>query len=188
MADQNTFEETALPLMSVLRMYAFHLTHNSEKAKDLLQDTLFNAFRFWSQFQEGTNVKGWLCQIMRNISINRYRKEIKEPARICYEEHHLPCNVSQEMAFEDFRMQEKPYDEIFGDEIVGSIKSIKEDFRTAVLLYDVRGLNYDEIAEQTGCPVGTVRSRMHRGRKLLKKKLFSYAWRNGYVTQTQGSG
>jgi RNA polymerase sigma-70 factor, ECF subfamily len=175
------FEQAALPHMADLQTYALHLTMNSDNAKDLLQDTYLKAFRFWRQFEKGTNIKAWLCRIMKNSHINRYRKESKEPKRICYEEYHLPHNMAQQTSYAHKHMSKQSYDDLFGDEIVRSIESMKVSFREVILLCDVEGLSYEEIAKTIGCPMGTVRSRLHRSRQLLKKRLFAYARDNGYI-------
>jgi RNA polymerase sigma-70 factor, ECF subfamily len=185
MAENSTFEETALPLRTTLRKFAMHLTNNSENANDLLQDTFLNAFRFWNQFQQGTNIRGWLHQIMRNVFINRYRKEIKEPGKVSYEEYHLPSDALQEAVVDECGILERGCDEIYGDEVLRSIESMSDTFRNVVLLCDGEGFNYDEIARLLDCPVGTVRSRIHRGRKLLRHKLFAYARSQGYLAKDQ---
>jgi RNA polymerase sigma-70 factor (ECF subfamily) len=167
--------------MVVLQNYAFHLTMNSENAKDLLQDTFIKAYRFWGHFENGTNVKAWLYRIMKNSYINYYRKEIRQPKKVEYKEYHLPYNSMQETSFAHKHILEKSYDELFGDEIACSFKSLSDSFRDIIFLSDVEGLSYEEIANIVDCPIGTVRSRLHRGRKLLRKKLFHYAQKNGYI-------
>ena len=177
------FEQTALPHMTILHAYALHLTLNSDHAKDLLQDTYIKAFRFWDNFETGTNVKAWLFCIMKNSYINLYRKEIKEPKKVEYQEHHLPYSTTQEVSFDQNYLPEKACDQIFGDEITRSIESLKNSFRDVLILSDVEGCTYEEIANIVGCPIGTVRSRLYRGRSQLKKKLFNYARNNRYILQ-----
>jgi len=179
--NHRVFEQTALPHIPVLRTYALHLTLNSENAKDLLQETYLKAYKFWGNFEKGTNVKAWLYCIMRNSYINLYRKETRGPKKIEYQEHHLPYSTTQETSFDHKHLPEKNYDEIFGDEIARSIESLKDSFRNIVLLSDVEGLTYKEIAKVIDCPVGTVRSRLYRGRSQLRKKLSKYAKKNGYI-------
>ena len=181
MMDHINFERSALPHMTILHNYAFHLTMNSENAKDLLQDTYIKAYRFWGHFETGTNVKAWLYRIMKNSYINYYRKEIREPKKVEYKEYHLPYNSIQETYLAHKHKPEKSYNEIFGDEIACSLESLNDSFRNVIVLSDVEGLSYEEIANMVDCPIGTVRSRLHRGRKLLKKKLFNYAKENGYI-------
>jgi RNA polymerase sigma-70 factor (ECF subfamily) len=183
MMNHDDFEQAALRHMPVLQNYALHLTMDSENAKDLLQDTYLKAYRFWGHFEKGTNIKAWLCRIMKNSHINRYRKGKNEPTKVCYEEYHLPHGMTQETLFAHRHMMAKTYDEVFGDEIIRSIESMKDTFRDIIFLSDVEGLTYEEIAKTVGCPMGTVRSRLHRSRKLLKKKLLAYARDNGYITK-----
>ncbi|MGD1044157.1 MAG: sigma-70 family RNA polymerase sigma factor [Bacteroidota bacterium] len=179
--NRHNFEQTALPHMTVLHTYAIHLTMNSENAKDLLQETYLKTYRFWGNFENGTNIKAWLYCIMKNSFINLYRKETREPKKVEYKEYHLPYNTIQETSFAHKHMIEKSYDEIFGDEIARSLESLNDSFRNILILSDIEGLSYEEIANTIDCPIGTVRSRLHRGRKLLKKKLFNYARDNRYI-------
>ena len=172
MMNHRIFEQTALPHMTILHAYALHLTLNSDHAKDLLQETYIKAYRFWDNFKTGTNVKAWLFCIMKNSYINCYRKEKKGPKKVQYEECNLPHNTLQEASFDQKYLLEKPYDEIFGDEITRSIESLKDSFRNILILSDVEGLTYEEIAKVIDCPIGTIRSRLFRGRSQLKKKLF----------------
>ena len=181
--NQRIFEQTALQHKSILQAYALHLTMNSENAKDLLQETYLKAYRFWDNYDTGTNIKAWLYCIMKNSYINLYRKEKNEPKKVQYEEWHLPYNTIQETSFEQKHFAETTSDEIFGDEIAGSIESLKDSFRNIIILSDVEGRTYEEIANIVGCPIGTVRSRLHRGRKQLRKKLFKYARNNRYILQ-----
>jgi RNA polymerase sigma-70 factor, ECF subfamily len=183
MMNHRIFEQAALPHMAILRAYAFHLTMNSEHAKDLLQDTYLKAYRFWGNFEKGTNIKSWLYCIMKNSYINLYRKEIKEPKKVEYQDYHLPYSTTQEISFDQKHLPEKTYNEIFGDEIARSIESLKDSFRNILILSDVEGHTYEEIANIVDCPVGTVRSRLYRGRSQLRKKLFNYAKKNGYILQ-----
>jgi len=183
MINHRVFEQTALPHMIVLHNYAFQLTRDSDNAKDLLQETYLKALRFWGNFENGTNIKAWLYCIMKNSYINLYRKEIKEPKKEEYQDHHLPYNTTQETLFWKEHLPEKKYNEIFDDEITRSIESLNDPFRDILILSDVDGLTYNEIAKVTHCPIGTVRSRLFRGRSLLRKKLANYAKKNGYVIQ-----
>ncbi len=177
---KNNFEKIALPHMNMLYSYALHLTMNSDNAKDLLQDTYLKAFRFWDKYEEGTNIKGWLYQIMKNSYINFYRKKTKEPRKIEYDEnlygHHAAGKADGIGSFKTH----KSYEDLFEDEIYSSINSLPQDFKTVVLLSDLEDLSYEEIAKIVKCPIGTVRSRLHRGRRQLQKKLFDYAKGHGF--------
>jgi RNA polymerase sigma-70 factor (ECF subfamily) len=184
MVNCDSFEQTALPHMNVLRNYALHLTLDSQNADDLLQDTYLKAYRFWGRFEKGSNIKAWLCRIMKNSYINRYRKGKHTPTQICYEECHSPHNMTPEVLYTHQPAVEKSCEEVFGDEIIRSIESMNDMFGRIIMLADVHGLSYEEIAKSVGCPMGTVRSRLHRARKILKKKLFTYARSNGFIPKT----
>jgi RNA polymerase sigma-70 factor (ECF subfamily) len=184
MVNRDEFEQTALPSMNVLHKYALHLTSNSEKANDLLQETYLKAFRFWSRFRTGTNINAWLFRIMKNSYINRYRTERSRPPHISYEEHHVPPHADHESSLPYQSTREHSYDTQVGDEILHSLQSIDETYRNVVILGDLEGLSYKEIADTLDCPIGTVRSRLHRGRKLLKERLFAFAKGNGYIPRT----
>jgi RNA polymerase sigma-70 factor, ECF subfamily len=183
MVNYNNFEQTTLPHRTLLYNYAFYITRNSDDANDLLQETFLKAFRFWHNFENGTNVKAWLYRIMKNSYINYYRKETREPKKVEYKEYHLPYDTIQETSFAHKHVLNKTYDEIFGDEIARSLQSLNDSFRDIIVLSDIEGLSYEEIANTIDCPIGTVRSRLHRGRKLLRKKLFAYAKANGYISK-----
>lgn len=181
MVNYDDFEQTALSQMNILHKYALHLTMNSENAKDLLQDTYLKAYRFWGHFRKGTNVNAWLYRIMKNSYINRYRRERNRPTHVPYEEYHLPHHASQYTSLPRNPTQDRSYEDLFGDEILHSMESIHETFRNVIVLGDLEGLSYKEIASTLDCPIGTVRSRLHRGRKLLKDRLFVYAKENGFI-------
>jgi RNA polymerase sigma-70 factor, ECF subfamily len=180
--DRNDFEQTTLPHMDILHSYALHLTRNSEDAKDLVQDVLLKAFRFWDKYEKGTNVKAWLYRIMRNSYINQYRSKTKEPHKIDFDDNRFYSKASQHEGLLEHK-DAKPYHEIFEDEIAHSLDTLTKDFKTIVLLSDLEKFSYQEIAKIMNCPVGTVRSRLHRGRKQLQKKLFAYASDNRYILQ-----
>jgi RNA polymerase sigma-70 factor (ECF subfamily) len=181
MIDRLSFEQIAVPHMPHLYNYALKLTMNREDAKDLLQETYFKAYRSWKSFEQGTNIKGWLYRIMKNAYINIYRKKSKEPKKIEYDETHFVSEASHHRLFDLQRHVLKPFDEVFEDEIARSLESLPSNFRKIIVLSDVENLKYAEIAKLVSCPVGTVRSRLHRGRKVLQQKLLNYAVVNGYV-------
>jgi RNA polymerase sigma-70 factor (ECF subfamily) len=163
MVNHNNFVQTTLPHKALLYNYAFYITRNSDDANDLLQETFLKAYRFWNNFENGTNVKAWLYRIMKNSYINFYRKETKEPKKVEYKEYHLPYNTIQETSLDHKHVLEKTYGEIFGGEIARSIESLKDNYRNILVLSDIGELSYKEIADIVDCPMGTVRSRLHRG-------------------------
>jgi RNA polymerase sigma-70 factor (ECF subfamily) len=178
---QSEFEAEALPHMDVLYNFALRTTGNQDDARDLLQETYLKAYRFWEKYEKGTNIRAWLFRIMKNSYINRYRKETKEPDKVDYEEIENFYNLIRAESTDPNDLQEKLFGNLLGDEVSNALESLPDDFRTVVILSDIEGLTYEEIAEFVECPIGTVRSRLHRGRKLLQARLYEYAKRQGMI-------
>lgn len=176
------FEREAVPHMDILYNYALRMTSDPDDAKDLVQETYLKAYRFWDKYEKGTNIRAWLFRIMKNSYINRYRKETKEPDTVDYNEIQNFYNTIRFESSDPNDLQEKIFGGLLEDDVARAIELLPEDFRTVVILCDIEGLSYDEIAEFVDCPIGTVRSRLHRGRKILRSKLFEYARKRGYVT------
>ena len=170
------FEEVALQYMDSLYNAAMRMTRDGNDAQDLVQDAYLRAYRFFDKFQKGTNFKAWLFRILKNVYINKYRKEIKQPQML---------EVSDVEASGNLAAKKTPEDEIFNnlldDDITSAIDELPEEFRLAIVLSDLEGFSYKEIAEILDCPIGTVMSRLHRGRRLLKDSLYEYARKRGYV-------
>jgi RNA polymerase sigma-70 factor (ECF subfamily) len=180
---QRSFEREALPHSDLLYNYALRMTNNSADADDLVQETYLKAYRFWDKYEQGTNIRAWLFRIMKNSYINRYRKESKEPDTVDYEDvQNFYTSVRDESADAN-DLQETLFGNLLDDDIAKAIAELPEDFRTVVILCDIEGLTYEEIAEFVDCPLGTVRSRLHRGRNLLRSKLMQYAKNRGYVSK-----
>jgi len=175
------FEQEAIPHMDILYNYALRMTGNADDARDLLQETFLKAYRFWDKYEKGTNVRAWLFRIMKNTYINLYRKAVKEPDTVDYNDIQNFYNVIRENSTDANDLQEKLFGHLLDDDVTKALESLPEEFRTVVILCDIEGLTYEEIAEFVECPVGTVRSRLHRGRKLLYAKLFEYAKKRGFV-------
>ncbi|MBI3111947.1 MAG: sigma-70 family RNA polymerase sigma factor [Ignavibacteriales bacterium] len=175
------FEAEALPHMDVLYNFALRTTGNEDDARDLLQETYLKAYRFWDKYEQGTNIRAWLFRIMKNTYINRYRKEVKEPDKVDYEVVENFYNSIRAQSADPNDLQEKLYGNLLGDEVAKALESLPDDFRTVVILCDIEGLTYEEIAEFVDRPIGTVRSRLHRGRKLLQEKLYDYAKQRGMI-------
>ena len=175
------FEAEALPHMDVLYNFALRTTGNEDDARDLLQETYLKAYRFWEKYEQGTNIRAWLFRIMKNTYINRYRKEVKEPDKVDYEVVENFYNSIRAQSADPNDLQEKLYGNLLGDEVAKALESLPDDFRTVVILCDIEGLTYEEIAEFVDRPIGTVRSRLHRGRKLLQEKLYDYAKQRGMI-------
>lgn len=167
--------------MDVLYNFALRTTGNEDDARDLLQETFLKAYRFWDKYEKGTNIRAWLFRIMKNSYINRYRKETKEPDKVDYEDIENFYNTIRAESTDPNDLQEQLYGNLLGDEVTKALQSLPDDFRTVVILCDIEGLTYEEIAEFVECPIGTVRSRLHRGRKLLQEKLYEYAKQQGMI-------
>lgn len=177
------FDREAIPHMDILYNYALRMTANPDDANDLVQETFLKAYRFWDKYEKGTNIRAWLFRIMKNSYINRYRKETKEPETVDYNDIQNFYNTIRYESSDSNDLQEKIFGGLLEDDVARAIESLPEDFRTVVILCDIEGLSYEEIADFVDCPIGTVRSRLHRGRKMLRDKLLSYAQRHGYATK-----
>jgi len=175
------FEKEAIPHTDILYNYALRMTGNADDAHDLLQETFLKAYRFWDKYEKGTNVRAWLFRIMKNTYINVYRKAVKEPDTVDYNDIQNFYNIIREDSTDANDLQEKLFGHLLDDDVTKALESLPEEFRTVVILCDIEELTYEEIAEFVECPVGTVRSRLHRGRKLLYSKLFEYAKKRGFV-------
>jgi RNA polymerase sigma-70 factor (ECF subfamily) len=166
------FERDALPLLSGLYGAALRLTRNPADAEDLLQETYLRAYRGFGGFTEGTNLKAWLYRILTNTFINAYRKRQREPVTVLEDE--IPdwylydrLNADGESASAESQVLDRIPDE----DVKEALDALPESFRMAVWLADVEGFAYKEIAEILGIPIGTVMSRLHRGRKALEQRL-----------------
>jgi RNA polymerase sigma-70 factor, ECF subfamily len=180
------FERDVMPLLSGLYSSALRMTRNPADAEDLVQDTVLRAYRGFGGFQEGTNLKAWLYRILTNSFINTYRKKQRQPVTVegpdDLDEWYLFDRLgsrSVEPSAESAVLEQLP------DEAVQrALEALPEGFRMAVLLADVQGFSYKEIAEMLDIPIGTVMSRLHRGRKALEKALWDTAVERGIVRET----
>jgi RNA polymerase sigma factor (sigma-70 family) len=174
------FHEEFLPQIDALYNFAFHLTYNEEDSNDLVQETYLKAYRFIDSYDEGTNAKAWLFKILKNAFINEYRKKSKQPARVDYEDFVGYHDTDEQSTVEFVDLRQEIFQGMIGDEVTRALNSLPVDFKTVVLLCDVEGFSYEEIARITDIPIGTVRSRLHRARNMLKDKLTEYADKLGY--------
>ena len=176
------FEAEALPLLQGIYSAAFRLTRNAADAEDLVQETFLRAYRGFHQFEPGTNLKAWLYRILTNTFINSYRKKQREPQTDSLDETedwYLYSRMAErgtEPSAETSVIEALP-----DEDVQEALSSLPEQFRIAVLLADVEGFSYKEIAEITGVPIGTVMSRLHRGRKALEKRLWDVVRERGLV-------
>lgn len=181
-AKQSDFEREALPHMSALYSFAVRLCRNREDAHDLVQETYMKGFRFFDKFERGTNCKAWLFRILKNTYINQYRKDKREPDIVEYDVIEEFYDLIRSESSESTDLQKKIFDNLLDDEVSTALESLPETFRTAIILCDLEGMTYEEIAEIIECPIGTVRSRLHRARKMLASQLLAYAKQRGYDT------
>jgi RNA polymerase sigma-70 factor (ECF subfamily) len=181
-ADRTTrFERDALVFMDQLYSAALRYTKNPEDARDLLQDTYLKAFSSFHQFEEGTNLRAWLYRVLTTTFINTYRKGQRQPQLSNGELEDWQVAEAQSHTSDLGKSAEvEALENLPDSDIKRALQEIPEDFRIAVYLADVEGFSYKEIAEIVGVPSGTVMSRLHRGRKLLREKLATYAAELGY--------
>ena len=170
------FEREALPHLSALYSAAVRLTRNERDAEDLVQDALLRAYRFFDSFQPGTNCKAWLFRILTNVFCNRYREREREH-EILTEAKSSEGNIEQFFAGQQGRrdMDTALLGRLVSEDVERALTQIPEDFRLAVILADLEDFTYKEIAEIMEVPIGTVMSRLHRGRKALQKSLWEFA-------------
>ncbi|CAN5704486.1 sigma-70 family RNA polymerase sigma factor SigH [soil metagenome] len=187
MADQATFAEQAMPLMSSLYSGALRMTRNPSDADDLVQETYLRAYRGFKGFQEGTNLKAWMYRILTNTYINAYRAKQRRPEESELDEVEDLYLYKRLGGLEAASLGRSAEDELMDTfseaEVKAAVEELPENFRMAVLLADVEGFSYKEIAEILDIPIGTVMSRLHRGRKALQKRLFDYAVTHGLADQ-----
>lgn len=175
------FDKEFMPQIDSMYNFAYRLTNDEDDANDLLQDTYMKAFRFINSFQQGTNAKAWLFRILKNSFINDYRKKSKEPTKIDYQEVETIYNSIEDAKVESTKdLRIEAVQDLIGDEVATALNSLPVDFRTVMILSDIEGFTYEEMAKILDIPIGTVRSRLHRARNLLKEKLRSYAKSMGY--------
>jgi RNA polymerase sigma-70 factor, ECF subfamily len=183
------FERDALPFLDQLYAAAMRMTRNPADAEDLVQETFVKAYAAFHQFTEGTNLKAWLYRILTNTFINNYRKKQRQPLesgnedvedwQLARAESHTSSGLrSAEM---------EALDHLPDSDVKDALQSLPEDFRLAVYLADVEGFAYKEIAEIMGTPIGTVMSRLHRGRKQLQNLLADYGRERGLIRTGAGS-
>ena len=187
MGDRSKFEGLISAHLDSLYRTALRMTKNTADAEDLVQETCLKAFRYFDRFEEGSNIRAWLFKILTNLFINRYRKQAKEPVVVEYDEtqDYLLYSKMQPAAAGGDAGNTGPekdlFDRVLGTEVDKAINDLPEDFRIVVVMAFVEGLSYEEIAEALDVPMGTIKSRLHRGRKLLQKALYQYAKKAGVL-------
>lgn len=186
MADRANFEREALLYATSLYTAALHMTRNRADAEDLVQETYLKAYKAYGQFTEGTNLRAWLHRILTNTFINSYRKKKRRPREIELADdvgdlYMYRRIASSDTAKETRSAEEQVFDSLKGAHVRRAINSLPEAYRMAVLLADIQGFSYKEIAAMLDIPIGTVMSRLHRGRKALQQVLWKSAQEHGLV-------
>ncbi|MFQ5865206.1 MAG: sigma-70 family RNA polymerase sigma factor [bacterium] len=181
------FQALAFEHMDSLYNTAFRMTRNELDAEDLVQDVYVRAFRFFHKFKKGTNFKAWIFKILTNTYINQYRKKSREPLQVNFEKvkHNYVESDKENLNHGIENSNHLTTDELFDDEVKTALEQLPDEFRMVVLLADVEGFSYKEIAEIVGCPIGTVMSRLSRGRRQLQNYLREYAIRGGFINKTK---
>lgn len=186
MADRANFEREALLYATPLYTAALHMTRNRADAEDLVQETYLKAYKAYDQFTEGTNLRAWLHRILTNTFINNYRKKKRRPREIELADDVGDLYMYRRIAASDTAKEtrsaeEQVFDSLKGAHVRRAINSLPEAYRMAVLLADIQGFSYKEIAAMLEIPIGTVMSRLHRGRKALQQVLWKSAQEHGLV-------
>ena len=182
--EKKRFQEEAMPLLDSLYAGALRMTRNPADAEDLVQETMMRGYRAFNRFEPGTNLKAWLFRILTNAYINTYRKKQREPRKVSQDEVE-EFDLYRELKDHDPSLSVTPetivLDSLVDSDILEAIDDLPEQFRMAVVLSDVEGFSYAEMAEIMDVPMGTVMSRLHRGRKALQKRLWDIARDRGIV-------
>ena len=179
------FERVALPQLSHLYTSAFYLTKDKAEAEDLVQETYIRALRFFDKFKPGTNCRAWLLTILRNLFINRYRQKRQEPEKVDWEriEQVYESMVEQGEKAERDNPENHLISQLMDEEVERALRELPEEYRMAIVLVDIEELSYEEAAKVMECAIGTVRSRISRGRRILQVALRNYALERGLIKE-----
>jgi RNA polymerase sigma-70 factor, ECF subfamily len=177
------FDSQVMPYLDSLYNTAYRMTRSAEDAEDLVQETYFKAYKYYDKFEEGTNLKAWLFKILKNTFINNYRRKKLEPRSVDFAE--IEDSFERIVRRDNNDQTADPESEFFtgvlDDDVRKALESLPYDYRMVVILADLEDFSYKEIADILDCPVGTVMSRLYRGRKLLEKALLKFARQHGYI-------
>ena len=177
------FEAAAVPFVDALYNTALRMTRNPQDAEDLVQETYLKAYKYYDKFEEGTNLKAWLFKILKNTFINSYRKKQQAPPKADFAdiEESFETIVRDDSGQQARTPEEELLEKVLDEDVQHAIEELPHDYRMVVLLADLEGFSYKEIADILEIPVGTVMSRLYRGRRLLEEALLKYARGHGYI-------
>ncbi len=182
LADTWDFESGTLPFRQQLQNCALRLTRSIEDSEDLVQDTYLRAFKYYERFKDGTNLRAWLFRIMKNVFINSYRRKLRT-ARVVSTEYGEEGGPRADLPANDSDPEQICLDSVLDPEVRNGLMGLAEEYRRVIVLSDIEGYSYSEIAGREGIPQGTVMSRLYRGRRLLERALLSYGRRYNYLRQ-----
>ena len=179
------FEAAAMPYLDPLYSAAYRMARNAQDAEDLVQETYLKAYKYYDKFEEGTNLKAWLFKILKNTFINSYRKKQQAPPKADFAdiEESFESIVRDDSGQQAKTPEEELLDKVLDEDVQHAIEELPHDYRMVVLLADLEGFSYKEIADILEIPVGTVMSRLYRGRRLLEEALLKYARDHGYIRE-----
>ncbi|MGH9465148.1 MAG: sigma-70 family RNA polymerase sigma factor [Thermoanaerobaculia bacterium] len=177
------FEATAMPYVDSLYSTAYRMTRNAEEAEDLVQETYLKAYKYYDKFEEGTNFKAWLFKILKNSFINSYRKRQQLPRESDFValEESLERRLDRGLRERGKSPEDELLDTVLDEDVQRALDELPPDYRMAVLLADLEDFSYKEVASILEIPVGTVMSRLYRGRRALEATMLVYAREHGYL-------
>jgi RNA polymerase sigma-70 factor, ECF subfamily len=181
------FEAAAMPFVDALYNTAYRMTRNAEDAQDLVQETYLKAYRYYDKFEEGTNFKAWLFKIMKNTFINNYRKKQQMPVHSDFAdiEESFETQVAEDAVRQIKNPEQELLENVLDQDVQQAMDKLPPDYRMVVLLADLEGFSYKEIAEILEVPVGTVMSRLYRGRRLMEASMLEFAREHGYLRERE---
>ncbi|HED31764.1 MAG TPA: sigma-70 family RNA polymerase sigma factor [Prosthecochloris aestuarii] len=179
---QLEFQKEAIEHINSLYNYALHLTMNADDAHDLVQETYLKAYKFFDSFEKRTNCKAWLFKILKNNYINKFRKNAREPGKVDYDLIKDFYHSIKDAQSDTEDLNAGYFKSLMHDEVYQALQALPEEFREVIQLCDIEGFTYEEIANMVESPIGTVRSRLYRGRKLLRSRLVDFAKKYGYTS------
>ena len=179
------FDSQVMPYVDSLYNTAYRMTRSAEDAEDLVQETFFKAYKYYDKFEEGTNLKAWLFKILKNTFINNYRKKKLEPRSVDFAEieDSFERIVRRDNADQPSDPEAEFFTGVLDDDVRKALESLPYDYRMVVILADLEGFSYKEIAEILEVPVGTVMSRLYRGRRLMETAMLEFARDHGYLRE-----